>query len=1210
MPTLKINTRLLDLQLGTGTSYSISLEEGIVKEVGNNRSPNPAADDLKEFTTPVEVVQVSTATTLSIGDPRFPTSVSVTFNRPSILNTGNFYLYDSDGLFRTISVTSTNVTFVGEDTSEILISSAAIPEGNYFLGWDSSVIKDLFGIGTFQQTTNQSLSWNSKSLSDQPDQEYDSQTLTQLFPDWWDIYDRDPDPDKEYALRMFANSGTFVVNGTPSDDLFVRFGTRTELEALDSELIQFSADVKDMNWDLPLTTTLMKDATVIATRQNTLIGKPFDLASLVLVSNTFTNSVGSSTVLTVTANTNSSITSEVIFRTSSIVFGTSTFVNNVATLTLQPDTLSAGTYNIFADWNGQTIVPKFNGRNSDPISQTLLPKADTLINLTISTGSYIVRPEVGTTPNPNPIVSVQLPAVYPTHSSIGNITLKDGNLTIAVGSLLVSNTQSTVNLTWDPDEFNQVDTGTRTLTAFYDGDFWNKESQASINFNASTRNRTTMSIAASTSALIRPDSITFTATTPNNNFSGKSITWYEGSTEIGTSSFTGNTATLTLNSMDLSIGLKSVKAEFNGDFNFEPITSNLVTFTVEKRTPTVTLTASSSPLRRPAIGTITATYRYNGVLIDRTGRTITFKRNGSTIDTQTASGNSDQISQDSMTLALQNYSYTATLQGDDIYNEVTSDTLILTIAKGILSPDITFNPFYPSQTANPTTVRALLNSTFTGTMTLKHTFQNNTTTVIRSIATLTNTSTISTLPITLEAGSAIDSIYSYPGIHTFNLTATGAHFEDINYTETLKKFDYSKSQFLDITTREMNGGTQDSGYPSFYSNVVGPSVPGYELGFNLAPFRALLSSKAYENVDNVNENIRVIVRELNSLDISDVKSGGKAVDHTLNVYQTAWSNFKLWNTEPGMTPVSAILIRGDKVAITGYSSNFTEFPGSWIFPSPYYSIEVIYQGDENNDIPASTLKGVLDSSGNWYEPTDTRITVDNDDYFLWHTAEFTTNTTTNLTVTVRTFDSSKPIDGLITITGPNNYPISSGYPNTSTGIFEANWDPISVPNFSNYLNESGLSITTTYPLTIVISTGTNNKSTSTTYGYVLIDKEAVSAFDSFLYVNGYTVTGDPESYNIIVSGSNILGRTGTTEYVTATNAWSAFGTTSIYMRYGNTSTLLGSSIGQPTLTVSPPGGYFTATTTSTGLQTYVITAEFTSTFVVVPPLSVTIQKTR
>jgi hypothetical protein len=1188
--------------------YHLLAESGIVKDRFNFNSVPIINNSIFKYTVGAPPTPISVSPTYN-SSGLYVSTATITFDRNVNLSKNNIYLYNSSGVLRTfISTSSSNIYKASGTSIAITLYDQAITEGVYYIGYDLNSIKDANNIPANEVTSNSLLKWTSKSISDLSTLNYDSRITNSIFSgNWYSILDRSSDSNEQYTLTLSTNSGTFVTStGTVNGGTWTYTGTRQQLEA--QSTIRFSATTKNLNWDLPLTTTLTRDGIQVASRSNTLIGIPYNLNSMTLVSNTFTNSVSSSTVLTVTANTNSSISSQVQFKSGSTVLGTSTFVNNVASLTLQPDTLSQGTYNIIASWGGQTTVPKFNGTDSSAISQTLVPKASPSISLSLSTSSYAIRPEVGTTPNSPPELFVRIPAGYPTHSSIGSITLKDSTATISTGILSVANTQSTVTLTWDPSQFNQIDNGVKTLTASYLGDYWNTSATSTISFTATTKNRTTINVAASTSALIRPDSITFTATTPNNNFSGKSVTWYEGSTQIGTSSFTGNTATLTLNSMDLAIGLKSVKAEFAGDYNFEAITSNIVTFTVEKRTPTVTLVPSASPLRKPSIGTITATYRYNGSLIDRTGRTITFKRNGSTIDTQTASGSSDEISQDSMALSYQNYSYTATLQGDDTYNEVTSNTLVLTIAKGILSPDITFNPFYPSATANPTTVTASLNSSLPGTMTLKHTFQGNTTTsVVRSIATLTNTGSIATLPITLEAGSAIDSVYSYPGIHTFNLTATGVDFEDVNYSESLKKFDYSKLQFLDITPLGLGNR-----YPSYFSNVQGGfSISGYELGFKLAPFKALLASKAYENVDNVNENIRVIVRELNSLDISDIKSGGKAVDHTLSVYQTAWSDFRLWNVQG--IGVSAILIRGDKVAITGYSSNFSEFPGYFISPSPYYSIEIIYEGDENNDIPAISLKGILDITGKWNYPNDTTISIveGESDYFLWHTAEFTTNTTTNLTVRADTLDSSKSIDGFITITGPNNYPIASGYPNTSTGVFEANWSPIALPNYLNYMNDNGYSLTTSYPLTIVISTGTNNKSTSTTYGYRFINKEAVSNIDSFLYVNGYTVTGDPNyGYGSVVSGSNILGRTGPTEYVTATTVWSAFGTTSIYMRYGNTSTLLGSSIGQPSLTVSPPGGYFTATTTSSGIQTYVITAEYTSTFVSVPPLTVTIQKSR
>jgi hypothetical protein len=472
---------------------------------------------------------------------------------------------------------------------------------------------------------------------------------------------------------MFANSGTFVVNGDQSDDLFVRFGTRTELEALDADIIQFNADVKDMNWDLPLTTTLMKDATVIATRQNTLIGKPFDLASLVLVSNTFTNSVGSSTVLTVTANTNSSITSEVTFKTSSIVFGTSTFVNNVATLTLQPDTLSAGTYNIFADWDGQTIVPKFNGRDSNSIEQRYLNRSNVDLSLTDPI-IYFKNNEEEFSISEFSTASVEISNIYPTHLPSGTAQLFEGDTLLSTGQ--IQNGEG--SLTWNPGDFDQIDQGEKVLTVRYLGDSWNNTGTNNFVFIGQTK-RFSPAIFLTLSTATVMKKVPFLAiTTGSNFFDGKIINVNGFNGTITSVTFNNTSAVATINGSNLDLGANELNAAWDGSWGYYSTSTNNANIDVTKFSTPFTLAINTSSQFRPVNFNIMAT----SVLPYYDGEEVTFFNGVNILGTATFVNNNAILNVPSSQTPLGNYSILATIPEDSInFANTSSNSVAFTLNK-------------------------------------------------------------------------------------------------------------------------------------------------------------------------------------------------------------------------------------------------------------------------------------------------------------------------------------------------------------------------------------------------------------------------------------------------------------------------------------------------------------------------------------------------
>jgi hypothetical protein len=538
----------------------------------------------------------------------FVSTATITFDKPISLYSNTVYLYKNNNVYRTLAVGSSNLQIVNGNTLQVTLYDQPIPEDIYYIGFDLGTVVDANTFSAKPIDDDSLVKWTSKSITDIANDNYNSRITTPIFENnWFNVLDRSPADDEQYTLTMSATSGTFTATGGISvGNTWIYTGTNQQISNIGG--VNFIADVKDMNWDLPIETTLKKQGTLIATRNNTIIGLPYDLDSMPLVSNTFTNSVGSSTVLTVTANTNSAISTQVTFRTSSTVLGTSTFVNNVASLTLLPNTISTGSYNIFASWAGQILVPKFNGRNSNVIQQSILPKSPSTVNLSIPNLPYILRPEVGTGTNPLPILSANISGIYPTHLASGEVLLREGlNL---LGSGILSSS-ATTNISWNPETYNQLDTGNRNLTVSYSGDFWNNTGSNTIIFNGKLRNSISLSVSALSSNIVRPDNAVLRVVSNNSNFSGKSIKWYEGSTLLGISTFTGFTSSIVLNSYNLDIGQNSTFAIFDGDYNFENTTTNTIFYNVSKRTPLMSISYSPTQL---SISTTSFTVNITGLV--------------------------------------------------------------------------------------------------------------------------------------------------------------------------------------------------------------------------------------------------------------------------------------------------------------------------------------------------------------------------------------------------------------------------------------------------------------------------------------------------------------------------------------------------------------------------------------------------------------------
>ena len=114
----------------------------------------------------------------------------------------------------------------------------------------------------------------------------------------------------------------------------------------------------------------------------------------------------------------------------------------------------------------------------------------------------------------------------------------------------------------------------------------------------------TLSVATSNTPSAYGNAVTFTATVSSGPVG--SITFYDGTTSIGTGTISGTAATLSTSS--LSIGVHTITAKWLGNANYSAVTSGSLTETIRNATTTTLAVSSNSPAAGSAV-TLTATVK-------------------------------------------------------------------------------------------------------------------------------------------------------------------------------------------------------------------------------------------------------------------------------------------------------------------------------------------------------------------------------------------------------------------------------------------------------------------------------------------------------------------------------------------------------------------------------------------------------------------------
>lgn len=254
----------------------------------------------------------------------------------------------------------------------------------------------------------------------------------------------------------------------------------------------------------------------------------------------------------------------------------------------------------------------------------------------------------------------------------GSISFYDGSTLLGSGTISGSAATYTTSA---------LSIGNHNITASWPGNSQYDPVTSSAILQAVNASGVTVTVASSNNPSTYGESITFTATISSGPTG--SITFYDGTTSIGTGAIIGTTATLTTGS--LVAGTHSITASWAGNSSYGASTSSAITQTVSKITPSLTVSASQNPSSSGQSVTFTANIS-NGL----TG-TITFYDGSSAIGTGTISGGEATLTTSS--LVVGSNSITASWPGSSTYNAVTSAAITQTVDSSGSSGSGTINSF-------------------------------------------------------------------------------------------------------------------------------------------------------------------------------------------------------------------------------------------------------------------------------------------------------------------------------------------------------------------------------------------------------------------------------------------------------------------------------------------------------------------------------------
>ncbi|HVB08780.1 MAG TPA: Ig-like domain-containing protein [Bacillota bacterium] len=328
---------------------------------------------------------------------------------------------------------------------------------------------------------------------------------------------------------------------------------------------------------------------------------------------------------------------------------------NGGTATLSTSSLSVATHKLTAVYAGDT---DFATSTSPAVSQVVNPAATTITLTAPASVTY----------GNSLTMSAQVSAAPPgTGVPSGLVTFYDG--TAPLGSFMVTGSGTAV-LTVIP----AVAGVTHTLTAVYAGstDYAGSTSTPATVQVQPAPSSTAVASSPNPSVYGQPVTLTATVTSAAGPSSPTgSVTFYDGSTSLGTGTLSGDKATLTTS--DLGAGAHSITAVYGGDADFAASTSTAVSQTVSPDSTTTTLASGANPSVFGQPVTLTVSVAVSPPGAGAPTGTVTFTDGSATLGSATLSGGTATFTTSS--LSVGSHAITATYAGDANFTGGTSGSL-------------------------------------------------------------------------------------------------------------------------------------------------------------------------------------------------------------------------------------------------------------------------------------------------------------------------------------------------------------------------------------------------------------------------------------------------------------------------------------------------------------------------------------------------------
>jgi hypothetical protein len=287
------------------------------------------------------------------------------------------------------------------------------------------------------------------------------------------------------------------------------------------------------------------------------------------------------------------------------------------------------------------------------------------------------------TPDPPEITLFNIALALPATAGAGFVTGDfngDGVPDIALGGAVATSIvglQTTGSATAEHVAVSPASSGTHQVEASYGGDAAHAGSVSSTVSLAALPAVPTIQLSSLPSIPYgSPVTITATLTSSGVTPTG-SITFFNGTTMIGTAVLANGVASLTVN--NLTPGNYSITATYPGDTNNAAATSAAISLTVAAQTPTLTLTTPTPSITYGGALTLTATMTVNGTL---PSGSITFKNQNTVLGSQALDKNGvATLVLTASGLPAGTDSLTAAFAGNTDYSAVASAPLAITVAK-------------------------------------------------------------------------------------------------------------------------------------------------------------------------------------------------------------------------------------------------------------------------------------------------------------------------------------------------------------------------------------------------------------------------------------------------------------------------------------------------------------------------------------------------